>query len=263
MKTGARRTWLTAALALAVGVSLAFAPAPVTIFEDKPVPESPSCKFCKSTGREVCSEHPAGECESEDSVLYCSRIAECPVCAGTGWVVCRECKSEVAQALLDKKKADVQKRRIALKAIDDKMGRELCKVETAHFLLVWELERIKVDKKFLNQHEALHLYATRLERLYADYLARQKLVDKDFREKFKVFVWSWPKDHEAGSLAYCGQNASGGVKLMGSTPAYSVCGIKRNFNDDDALHRNLVHSVTHLMLSAQQFPAWMGRHNEW
>lgn len=258
MKGRESRTWVKVALALSIGASVVLASAPVTIRQDPPTPETPSCKFCKSTGREACSEHPTSECESEDSVLYCSRIATCPVCAGTGWVVCRECKSAVAQAALDKKKADVPKRRADLKEIDDKMGRELCKVETAHFVLVWELERIKVDKKFLNQHEGMHLYATRLERLYADYLARQKLVDEDFREKFKIFIWNWPKDHEVGALAFCDQNTPGGVKLMGVNPAYSLCGIKRYFNDDDKLHRNIVHSVTHLMLSAQQFPAWMG-----
>jgi len=256
MPSARRSWWWTWALLLAFVVPCAWSlPAAA---EDGPAPESPSCKYCKSTGREPCGEHPTSECESEDDVLYCSRIADCTVCGGIGFVVCKECKSDTAAAAIEKKKAQIAKIKTARQDLDDKMGRPLVKVETKHFVLVFEVERIKVDKKFLNLHEGMHLYANRLENLYVDYSARLQLVDKDFREKFKIFVWEFPKDHEAGSLAFCGQNAGGGVKLMGSNPAYSVCGNKRNFNDDDRLHRNLVHSVTHLLLSAQQFPAWMG-----
>jgi hypothetical protein len=257
VKPRASRSWGLAVLLVLFGVC-AIPLSRTNAAQDTPAPESPSCKFCQSTGRMPCPEHPKSECESEDGVLYCSMIADCTVCGGTGWIVCTECKSEVARAALEKKKADIAKRKVATEGLDKKMNRPLTKVETAHFILVFELERIKVDKKFLNQHEGLHLYAKRLEQFYDDYVARQLLTPKDFREKFKVFIWWLPKDHEDGSLAFCGQNAKGGVKLMGSTPAYSVCGNKQNFQDDEKLHRNVIHSVTHLMLSAQQFPAWMG-----
>lgn len=232
--------------------------APAVVAGEPLASQAPVCKKCQSNGRLPCSEHPASECASEDEVLYCSMVAPCTVCAGTGFVPCPECKNEEVRAALEKKKASFPKIVANLKHLDDKMGRALTKVETQHFVLVWDLERIKVEKKFLNQHEGMHLYAKRLERLYSDYLARMQLTDKDFREKFKVFVWWLQKDHEEGALAFCGQNAKGGVKLMGGTPSYSVCGNKQNFQDDEKLHRNIVHSVTHLMLSAQQFPAWMG-----
>jgi len=45
---------------------------------------------------------------------------------------------------------------------------------------------------------------------------------------------------------------------MGNTPSYSVCGNKQFFQSDEELHRNLVHSVTHLILSAQKPVAWIG-----
>ena len=54
------------------------------------------------------------------------------------------------------------------------------------------------------------------------------------------------------------QNASGGVKLMGSTPRYTVCGNKQHFQDDEKLHRNIVHSTTHLLLSCLAPPGWVG-----
>ncbi|MDZ4771522.1 MAG: hypothetical protein SGI72_00155 [Planctomycetota bacterium] len=257
MSSPASRSWGVLALLLALG-TFAFVLQSVGAAQDKPAPEAPSCKFCQSTGRQPCTEHPKTECESEDEVLYCSMIVDCAVCAGTGFMVCEECKSDIARSALEKKKGEIAKYRIKNEGLDKKMNRALPKVETKHFILVFDLERIKVDKKFINQHEGLHLYAKRLEQLYDDYVARQMLGDKDFREKFKVFIWWLPKDHEEGALAFCGQNAKGGVKLMGGTPAYSVCGNKQNFQDDEKLHRNIVHSVTHLMLSAQQSPAWIG-----
>lgn len=258
MSTPAHRKWVRLLGVLLVGVLPLGATAPSMQGADKPAPKAPSCKFCQSTGREPCPEHPRGECESEDGVLFCSLIHACAVCGGTGWIVCHECRSEVAQAALDKKKQSFPRYKITSDGLDKQMNRPLAKVETEHFVLVFELERIKVDKKFLNQHEGLHLYAKRLEQLYADYCARLVLTDKAFREKFKVFVWWLFEDHRAGATAFCGQSASGGVKLMGQKPAYSVCGNKQFFQNDEALHRNLVHSVTHLLLSAQEFPAWMG-----
>jgi hypothetical protein len=221
-------------------------------------PQAPVCKKCASTGRLPCTEHKKECVDDEDSVLFCSVIADCPVCGGTGWIPCPECNNEPVRAALDKKKEEVAKRKITLKVLDDKMGRPLCKSETKHAILVWELERDKVDKKFLNQHEGMHLYAKRLESLYSDYLGRMQMNDKDFHEKFRVFVWWLPKDQVLGSTTFCDQGATGGVKLMGQRPAYSVCGNKQNFQDDEKLHRNIVHCVTHLLLSAQKSPAWIG-----
>jgi hypothetical protein len=45
---------------------------------------------------------------------------------------------------------------------------------------------------------------------------------------------------------------------MGNRPSYSICGNKQNFQDDEKLHRNIVHCVAHLLLSAQQSPQWIG-----
>jgi hypothetical protein len=221
-------------------------------------PQTPVCKKCGSTGRLPCPEHKKECVEDEDSVLFCSVIADCPVCGGTGWIPCPECNNVPVRAALDKKKATVLQHKITLKVLDDKMGRPLCKSETKHAILVWELERDKVDKKFLNQHEGLHLYAKRLESMYSDYIGRMQITDKDFHEKFRVFVWWMPKDQVLGSTTFCDQGASGGVKLMGQRPAYSVCGNKQNFQDDEKLHRNIVHCVTHLLLSAQKTPTWIG-----
>lgn len=255
MRNGAAR--LVAVVVLALLGSFVVHVASAANAEERET-RAPACKRCESTGRLPCTEHPRTDCESEDEVLYCSVVSACPVCSGVGWIACPECKNDAAREAIAKRIAAVGKCKIELTALDEKLNRALCKVETRHFVLVWDLERIKVDKKYLNQHEGMHLYARRLEALFADYLACLHLSDKDFREKFRIFVWWLPKDHHDASLTICGQNSGGGVKLLGTTPAYSVCGNKQNFQDDEKLHRNLVHSVTHLLLSSQQFPQWMG-----
>jgi hypothetical protein len=220
--------------------------------------EPPVCKKCQSTGRLPCPEHPKEECALEDEVVFCSVIADCAVCGGVGFVPCPECKNEPARAQIEKKKAQVAVRKVALEALDKTMGRPLRKGESAHFVLVWEMDRLKVDKKLLNPHELLHLYLKRLEDLYVDYCARLQITDKEFVEKCHVYVWYLLQDHWDGSLRFCKQSAKGGVKLMGQNPSYSICGNKQFFRGDEQLHRNIVHCVTHLLLSAQRPVAWIG-----
>jgi hypothetical protein len=220
------------------------------------------CTKCKNVGRLWCSEHDKNveerEYIDEDELQFCSVIADCPVCGGTGWILCPQCQPpEIAEAL-EKKKALVEKRRQTLKALDDKMKRPLRKGETEHFQLIWEMDKLKVDKKFITPHQGLHVYAHRLEQMYTDYRATLGCKDKDFAQKQRVMVWYLPSDHEAGANAFCGQTSRGGVRLMGLDPTYSVCGNKQNFQSDERLHRNIVHNVSHLLLSSQQPAAWIG-----
>jgi len=220
--------------------------------------DAPVCKKCQSTGRLPCSEHPREECTLEDEVIFCGVIADCAVCAGVGFTPCLDCQNAPARAAIEAKKVEVATRKVALDYIDKTMGRPIRKAESAHFVLAWEMDRLKVDKKWLESHALLHLYLKRLESLYADYCARMRITDKEFVEKFRVFVWQLPQDHHDAGLRFCRQSAKGGVKLMGNTPSYSVCGNKQNFQDEEKLHRNIVHSVTHLILSAQKPVAWIG-----
>jgi hypothetical protein len=222
------------------------------------IPGSVPCRKCQATGRVPCPEHEKDQCALEDGVLYCSFVADCPSCGGAAFLSCPECKDEAVGKRLEEKRAKVETRRIALKGLDESMGRALRKGETDHFVLVWEIDRHKVDKKWLDDHQALHLYLERLEQLFADYCGRMRITEKEFVEKSRVFVWYFPQDHWDGSLRFCKQSAKGGVKLLGQSPSYSICGNKQFFKGDEQLHRNIVHSVTHLLLSSQRPVAWVG-----
>ncbi len=258
------RPLLLALLLLLCALGLVPAHARALAAQDKPA----FCIKCKGEGRLVCPEHDKSveerEYIDEDAVQFCSVVADCPACSGTGWIPCPQCKVESVLAALEKKKAQVAVKRTKLKNLDDTMKHALRKAESEHFVLVWEMDKHKVDKKFISPHQGLHLYAANLERLYTDYRAMFGIKDSEFREKLRVMIWYLPSDHDAGSTAFCGQNARGGVKLMGVNPTYSVCGNKQNFQNDERLHRNVVHNVTHLLLSAQQPAAWIGNQkNGW
>jgi len=59
------------------------------------------CTKCKNVGRLWCSEHDKNveerEYIDEDELQFCSVIADCPVCSGTGWILCPQCKPPARQ----------------------------------------------------------------------------------------------------------------------------------------------------------------------
>ena len=238
-----------------------------TLAQDKPpapqVPPAPQAPFvrcvkCKNVGKLPCPEHTKDDDELEDSVLYCSKIADCAVCSGAGWVDCKDCdQPDVTQKLARKQTQIPIFKSDALK-LDTEMGKPMRKVFTDHFMLVWEIEQMKVDKRMLEQHELMHLYARRLETLFTDFGVALQAQPREFRERSKVFVWWLPHDQMECSLRFCSNTSPLGVKLLGASSVYSVCGNKQNFTGDEQLHRNVMHSVTHLLLAHQNPSFWVG-----
>lgn len=225
---------------------------------DEPEKRGPACSKCKSEGSLPCPKHSPSDCALEHGVLFCSFVADCETCAGTAWVDCEKCENPHSEGELERRRLQVVASRETLQYYDDEMGRKLQKGESEHFVLVWELDSLKVGRRRLNAHQLLHLYLGRLEQLYADYCKYLVAGDADFAKKSDVFVWAFPQDQMEGSLRFC-MNAGGtGVKLLGSTPRYSVCGNRQNFRGDEDLHRNLMHNVGHLLLSHQRPSRWIG-----
>jgi hypothetical protein len=216
---------------------------------------APACNRCKSQGVQPCKEH-RGEAELEANALYCSVVDGCEACGGTGFVPCPHCDNEKARSDLALKRSRIVPARERLALLDREMGRPLRKAESEHFVLVWEMTGMKVEKKRLDEHAMLHLSVDRLEEVYADYCAT--LDARSFRKKVRVFVWYLPADQANGALRFCGQGSGYGVKLMGDTPTYSVCGNSQHFRGDEELHRNLVHSTAHLLFSHEDPSGWVG-----
>lgn len=222
------------------------------------------CTKCKHTGRLHCKEHPKSECELEDHVRYCSVVADCDSCGGAGFIDCPKCVNEAVEAKLARHRERSLARAKKLAWIDEKWneGRKtlntLRKTETEHFVLVWEMDGLKIDKKRRSEHETMHIYATRLEQLFTDYVATWQARPGDFKQQSVVLVWQLPNDQLDASLRFCTNASRQGVKLLGGNPRYSVCANKQNFKGDEELHRNMMHNVAHLLLSHQRPSAWIG-----
>jgi hypothetical protein len=237
-----------------VALFLAFALMAFAAAQDSPKP----CSECKDTGRLACPKHPAAECELEDHVLYCSVLADCPVCGGAGFVPCERCRNSAAREELEKRRNRIKVRRAALQAIDDKAGRPLRKAESAHFVFTWEMDKFKIGKRVVSAHEGLHVYTARMEAAFADYVAALGIDAKEFEEKCWIFVWYLPHDQEEGAAKFCDSASQRGVTFLGLKPRYSVCGSKPSFRGDEELHRNIVHQLSHLLLSHQEPMGWLG-----
>ena len=227
---------------------------PPWVLED----DVPTCKRCESTGMVPCKEHKKAECLLHDGSIYCSEFKGCSECSGTGWVDCQKCENTLAVAELERRIEERERKEQGLARIHEEMGRDLRIAETPNFILVWELDSLKVDKKNKNAHELLHLYAGRLDRLHKDYCEAVKATPRHFKKKSMVMVWWLPKDQIDASLRFCGNSNRSGVKLLGANPTYSVCGNRQFMRGDEELHRNLVHNVTHLLLSHHSPSQWIG-----
>ena len=258
------RQTVVALLSLVALVSLASA-------DDEEL-RQPRCSKCKHTGLVACKEHKKSDVAHEHNALYCSEFADCEVCAGVGLFDCEGCNNEVAQKWLEERRAGQARFAEELAELDTEMGRKLVKARSEHFVLVWDVEQMKVGKKRLKQHELLHLYLDRLERLFDDYLELMQAGEAEFAQPARVFVWWLLRDQEEASLRFCNNMGRTGVKLMGSSINYSVLARApaagggtpgtasggQELDKDEFLHRNLIHNVTHLLLSHQTPSRWIG-----
>jgi hypothetical protein len=253
------RTW-TLLLALSALLSAAWIGASALATQDPPAKAAPLCAKCKSTGRQFCPEHDKERdvLPHEDNVWFCSVLADCATCGGTGFIDCPFCDNPAPGIELAKRRERIARERPALEHYDTEMRRKLRKCSTQHFTLVWEIDSMKVDKVPRAGHELMHIYAERLEQIYKDYTEILHVSPSEFQKRGKVFVWWLVNEQRDASQRFCGQVGDTGVKLMGSDIAYSVCGYKQYFNGDEQLHRNIAHCIAHLLFSHQEPQMWVG-----
>jgi hypothetical protein len=218
-------------------------------------PGHPTCLKCRTTGKLACPEHDRDLAPAEDRVHFCSFIAACATCGGTGWIDCERCERPDVDGDLASKRARVAAGLETWAYADREMGRALRKGESAHYFLVFEIDDLKVGRTRLKDHALLHLYLDRLEELWDAYLEALQAAPKDFAQKSRVFVWDFRDDQEMASLRFCADQNAWAVKLLGSNPNYSM---HRDGLSDERLHRNLVHAVTHLLSTHQAPSEWIG-----
>ena len=216
---------------------------------------APVCKTCKDQGSLPCTKHgkdlaqetPAG------GTVFCSVAGECKACAGALAVDCAKCSNAtVEQELAQRQKLVHDWLQARRKAVDDAVGNHtLLHHETPHVDLVFSIKPQTVGKEKLDTHELMHLYGKRIEALRSLYQQVFELADKDMPGRLRVYMFKEQHDHGVigpRETGFGNPNASG-LKQMGPEFVYSMWQDPRSMADDEALHRNIVHHVTHLLTS--------------
>jgi hypothetical protein len=138
--------------------------------------------------------------------------------------------------------------------------------KSAHVDLTFSLAPMTVGKRKLDTHRLMHLYLERIESIRRSFCELFALTDRDFplageqvSPRLQIYMLGDPADHRELTPRVTGISAAGaGVKLMGATSVYCMLDDKRILPDDEAVHRNIAHSVAHLLLANALPCAWIG-----
>ena len=227
------------------------------------------CGSCKTTGvvdLEIGSkwldEYERGE---GWEVLSCSEaIAEKDL--ALDWMPCPRCKApslrDKAQAHWDavhaEKHAWLKERRRM-----DKLAtaNDIVHLETTHFVLAFDLPKIKTSKKKnYRTHEAAHLYARRMEIFYHHYQDLLGVVDGDnMRNKHHIYVFEKLRDAMSVGPAYANMSSNTTARRSGAVEHNSTLVMYYNknvYSSDADFYRHWVHGVTHQMTSVYYNPNW-------
>jgi len=218
------------------------------------------CKFCKDRGWKWCPRHKKEMRKLEEGVPFCSVRDECKLCGGTLRVDCKACKNRPAEEWLREERVRQAKWLAERRKIDALAKHRLMHAASPHFQLMFDIPRMKVGRRTLDQHHLLHLYLDRLEALYERFKKVMACSDGDFHPPFRIFIWNSATDQARVSPRITGLGGSGGTgsKLLGSRPAFTVAKGRGTRNDRD-LHRCVVHNVAHLLLSNISPCVWIGK----
>ncbi len=241
--------WLLCSLG---GLAPAFAQAPV------------QCRNCRDQGTVPCGKHGKLLAQElpEKGVIACSVAAECKVCSGAILIDCKQCSkpSGESDALARQQLVRdwlVQRR----KTIDALTAREpYFHLQTTHYDLAFNLKAATIGKEKVEPHPRMHIYGERLEALRALFVQTFELTDADVPDRMLVCMSEEAKDHGVlgPRLTGMGTANSVGLKLMGPEFVYSMWPERRTLPDDEAVHRNIVHNVTHLLLSQMRPMLFLG-----
>jgi hypothetical protein len=232
------------------------------------------CGICKTTGR-LSLEDLESLKEAEGSVTHCSELIEdagrhhgipfypCPKCKAPS--LAAEAREEY-EKLRSRKQAWLAEVRKIDEYIDDRRL-EISHCATKHFDLVWAIPKMKVGRKTLRQHQAMHLYAERLEDAYAEYLKMFELnhVSDQNGQRHQFLIFGKPAPCHKAMPKYTGigaTNASGAKRL--GQPSVMVCWWDKTKNkNDEEFHEFILHNAIHLFITSNHNWKWLARTHGW
>jgi hypothetical protein len=216
------------------------------------------CNRCDGEGLLPCGRHARADADAESRAVYCSEIAGCDDCGGVGWVDCPRCDDDDAQTRLVDRRSAAQRAASELTWIEEGMGREVRTLQSEHFVVVWEIDKLRAGKRRLDGHELGHTYLARLEALFDDYRTVLEADPEEIDQRPTIFVWNEKEDQLRASERFCESESESAINRMGAVGRLSLCGVKPYYDDDEALHRAVAHYVVHLLASMQKPAGWVG-----
>lgn len=225
------------------------------------------CETCGNDGvRDCrdCAKHASVLEDLNTGEIRHSHYMQCARCAGTGEVDCDQCtwfETNGDRWKAWKRKFDSNQAWLAAmkKEIDERMERPCMVGESKHFRMVWDIEKMKVEKRNLDQPALLTLYLQRMESLRADYLSVFHLDSASIAPLTLIMVWSNKLDQRLAGKLWVEITSDTGCKFYGPKPVYTILAGPPKLRTDEQLHRNLVHNVSQLLLSSQKPSEWVGQ----
>lgn len=222
-----------------------------------------ACTYCKDKGQMPCKKHSKVELalETDGTVHFCTEAAKCKTCGGTLFVDCTHCENADVESKLESRRERIQKWYAARKKkVDDLVKHPVLQASGEHVDLAWDLKPMKVGRKKLSSHEMLHLYVKRMEDLRADFVKRLQISSAEQPARVELFCWRDARDQFLAAHKFAGQGSQGaGIKYMGSTAIYTMMYKKKDYKNDEDLHRSMVHNTVHLLLANMTPSRWIGQ----
>lgn len=253
---------------LLVGVLFATAPSRVEAADD------PRCGDCHTTGR-VAHEHPAFDRDSEtEAIEFCSVSMELdPEALGLDWMPCPKClapsKKEAAEREWNGLMALRTKWLADRREVDKLVGKPLMHVQTKHFVLAWDIPKIKIDRRVIRQHEAMHLYAERLETLYERIMELQGIDESAMlNTRFVVAMFESFKSAEKAAPVLTNNSMRSGqkVNLIGHPKSACVSwdDPEKILGNDEYRYQFMVHAVSHnIWHTVREYKFWLFKDYGW
>jgi hypothetical protein len=221
------------------------------------------CGDCKTTGRIAnpwYSAHAAAErgslrcssCLLGDKAGRNSNFLPCPRCKRP------DLKAKAGRELDEWKRA--QEEWLARRAeLERQLGVTLQWVESVHFLIGFEPTHWRTrEKRELDGHAAAHLFARRLEGMYADFEKLFAIDDGRMRNKLhQVLVFERQKTLTKAAEQLLHMTTGFAAKRAGDPSILVTWNNRKDMPGDLDFDRHLTHHVTHLIASVFHRKEWL------
>ena len=222
------------------------------------------CPFCKTTGK-VPNPFLEKLQELERNTIYCSWCIENDQKGlGMPWLPCEDCRNAKlkAKAVEEFEKATAERFEwlAERREIDRylKVKEPLLHLRTEHFVWAWDIPKVKAGNKVYRDHEALHLYAERMEEYYAEFQRVHGIEDLDnINNLHAIYAFDRARTGIPATGKYAMTPSTSGSAIHVGVPSSYVTTWDRSKRPTDwEFHNNLIHVVTHLLTGAYRTGYW-------